>query len=76
MSVVVLRVDVLIAVEKVIENAEAIGTSVVPVVPMAVPLVVVKDATIGAAEGAGAGLLTAVPQWTPKRLTSASVSRR
>lgn len=55
------RVDVSIAVENVIENAEAIGTSVLPVVLIAVPLVVVKEATIGAADGDGAGLLTEFP---------------
>lgn len=60
-SVLVVSVDVSMAVEKMIENAASMGTSVVPVVPMAVPLVVVNDAMIGAADGPGAGLLTVVP---------------
>lgn len=67
-----LRVEVVMAVENVMENAEAMGTSVVPVVPMAVPLVVVNDATIGAADGEGAGLLTDVPHWTQKMLSNSS----
>lgn len=67
-----LRVEVVIAVENVMENAEAMGTAVVPVVPMAVPLVVVNDATIGAADGEGAGLLTDVPHWTQKMLSNSS----
>lgn len=70
--VVVFSVDVVMAVEKVIENAEAMGMSVVPEVPMAVPLLVVKEATTGAADGDGAGLVTEVPHWTHKALSNSS----
>lgn len=71
-SVLVVSVDVVMAVEKVMEKAEAIGTSVVPVVPMDVPLVVVKAATTGADDGDGAGLVTEVPHWTHKALTNSN----
>jgi hypothetical protein len=74
-SVLDVNVETSIAVENVIENAEAIGTSVLPVVPMAVPAAVVKDAITGAADGLGAGLVTEVPQWALKIPTSAGSSQ-